>query len=169
MLASLVLLVQVVSQVLSCSQHLKRQEWRYTIASAGGVNSWHHSEKFKASFSSTSASDVIASKDISTVVISTRHDTIKLTKSAITWENVLEKPLCLTASELEGISESLKRHQSPPILMVGFNRRFAPLIKKLKRCIEKLREPKSMVMTVNAGPIPADHRTQDPLEEEVGS
>ena len=48
--------------------------------------------------------------------------------------------------------------------MVGFNRRFAPLIKKLKGSIEKLREPKSMVMTVNAGPIPADHWTQDPLE-----
>ena len=139
----------------------------HTIASAGGVNSWHHSQKFKASFSSTSASDVIASKDISTVVISTRHDThFELTKSAIdSGKNVfVEKPLCLTAIELEGISESLKRHQSPPILMVGFNRRFAPLIKKLKGSIEKLREPKSMVMTVNAGHIPADHWTQDPLE-----
>ena len=49
--------------------------------------------------------------------------------------------------------------------MVGFNRRFAPHIVKMKSLLEIKREPKVMVMTINAGAIPADHWTQDP---EVG-
>ncbi len=40
--------------------------------------------------------------------------------------------------------------------MVGFNRCFAP---------QGVKGPKSLVMTVNAGAIPAGHWTQDP---EVG-
>ncbi|MDB2315827.1 bi-domain-containing oxidoreductase [Luminiphilus sp.] len=139
----------------------------HTIVSAGGINSWHHGRKFKSSRSSTSARETIESKDISTVVISTRHDThFSLVKESIaSGKNIfVEKPLCLHAEELEEISESLQKHPNPPLLMVGFNRRFAPLVEKLKRSLEKLHEPKSMVMTVNAGHIPADHWTQDPLE-----
>lgn len=46
--------------------------------------------------------------------------------------------------------------------MVGFNRRFAPQVKKIKSLIVAQSTPKSFVMTVNAGAIPADHWTQDP-------
>ena len=45
--------------------------------------------------------------------------------------------------------------------MVGFNRRFAPQVVKMKALLETVAEPKSFVMTVNAGAIPADHWTQD--------
>jgi predicted dehydrogenase len=46
--------------------------------------------------------------------------------------------------------------------MVGFNRRFAPQILKVRALLSALAEPKSFVMTVNAGQIPLDHWTQDP-------
>lgn len=49
--------------------------------------------------------------------------------------------------------------------MVGFNRRFASQVKKIKALLEGAKGPKAFVMTVNAGAIPADHWTQDP---EVG-
>ena len=49
--------------------------------------------------------------------------------------------------------------------MVGFNRRFAPQAQKIKALLATVGEPKSFVMTVNAGAIPADHWTQD---REVG-
>ncbi|MCF8095922.1 MAG: hypothetical protein K9J79_11240 [Desulfobacteraceae bacterium] len=49
-----------------------------------------------------------------------------------------------------------------PLLMVGFNRRFAPQIQKIKSLLEAVQEPKSFIMTMNAGAIPADHWTQDP-------
>lgn len=46
--------------------------------------------------------------------------------------------------------------------MVGFNRRFAPHVKKIKSLLDGVKGPKAFVMTVNAGAIPADHWTQDP-------
>jgi predicted dehydrogenase len=45
--------------------------------------------------------------------------------------------------------------------MVGFNRRFAPQVVRMKGLLEGVRAPKALVMTVNAGAIPADHWTQD--------
>ena len=46
--------------------------------------------------------------------------------------------------------------------MVGFNRRFAPQVQKMKALLSTVREPKAFVMTVNAGAIPPEHWTQDP-------
>ena len=46
--------------------------------------------------------------------------------------------------------------------MVGFNRRFAPLILRLKQELSRLQGPKAFVYTCNAGAISADHWTQDP-------
>jgi len=44
--------------------------------------------------------------------------------------------------------------------MVGFNRRFAPLVVKLKSLLDALPAAKCFVYTVNAGFIPAEHWTQ---------
>src|SRR5205085_3043283 len=49
-----------------------------------------------------------------------------------------------------------------PILMVGFNRRFAPQVRKMKALLTNVAEPKAFIMTVNAGKIPADHWLNDP-------
>ena len=61
------------------------------------------------------------------IVIATRHDThCSLIKSSLAAGKhvFVEKPLCLTTDELNEI-ESVYNGQQ--ILMVGFNRRFAPL------------------------------------------
>jgi predicted dehydrogenase len=46
--------------------------------------------------------------------------------------------------------------------MVGFNRRFAPQVQRIKGLLAGMTGPKAFVMTVNAGAIPAEHWTQDP-------
>lgn len=46
--------------------------------------------------------------------------------------------------------------------MVGFNRRFAPLLVELQQQLVRFSGPKAFVYTCNAGAIPADHWTQDP-------
>jgi predicted dehydrogenase len=46
--------------------------------------------------------------------------------------------------------------------MVGFNRRFAPHVRKIKALLRTVSEPKAFIMTVNAGEIPTSHWTQDP-------
>lgn len=51
--------------------------------------------------------------------------------------------------------------RAAPLLMVGFNRRFAPQAQKIKALLAGIGEPKSFIMTVNAGAIPPEHWTQD--------
>ena len=72
--------------------------------------------------------------------------------------------MAITLKELEKVREiyNNSRKQNRPTLMVGFNRRFAPHIVKMKSLLDTIKEPKSFIMTVNAGQIPADHWTQDP-------
>ena len=48
-----------------------------------------------------------------------------------------------------------------PMVMVGFNRRFSPQVQKMKALLQAVKEPKSFIMTMNAGAIPANHWTQD--------
>jgi predicted dehydrogenase len=45
--------------------------------------------------------------------------------------------------------------------MVGFNRRFAPLAIKARTLLAARSQPASLIYTVNAGAIPAEHWTQD--------
>ena len=45
--------------------------------------------------------------------------------------------------------------------MVGFNRRFSPQVQKMKALLAPIKEPKSFIMTMNAGAIPTNHWTQD--------
>lgn len=101
----------------------------------------------------------------------------------------VEKPLCLTLAELIEIEAAYQRISSAaltgsprpdglamtepghcelsaaspraPIVMVGFNRRFAPQVQKIKSLLAGVSGPKSFVMTVNAGAIPPDHWTQN--------
>jgi predicted dehydrogenase len=47
--------------------------------------------------------------------------------------------------------------------MVGFNRRYAPHVVKMKELLSSHRSPKSIIMTVNAGAIPGEHWVQDAL------
>jgi predicted dehydrogenase len=62
--------------------------------------------------------------------------------------------------ELASISAAHAR--APGVMvMVGFNRRFAPHVRKTKELLRGISAPKSFVMTVNAGAIPPEHWTQD--------
>ena len=47
--------------------------------------------------------------------------------------------------------------------MVGFNRRFSPLTQKMKSLLDSVAEPKCIIVTVNAGAVPPEHWTRDPL------
>jgi len=141
-----------------------------TIASGGGVSGTHLGKKFGFEESTTDTERIFADNEINTVFITTRHNSHAqfVLKALEAGKHVfVEKPLCLTLQELEEIAAHFPSspHPSPLSLMVGFNRRFAPHIVRMKEMLESVREPKSFVMTVNAGKIPLDHWTQDP---EVG-
>ncbi len=138
-----------------------------SVASSGGVSSTHAGQKYGFCETTTDTEKLIKDPRINTIVISTRHDSHAdlVCKALEAGKHVfVEKPLCLTTDELEKIEAvylALQVKTQPPLLMVGFNRRFAPHIKKLKSLLAGTREPKSFIVTVNAGAIPADHWTQD--------
>ena len=45
--------------------------------------------------------------------------------------------------------------------MIGFNRRFSPYIKLIKGELDKYKEPKSFIYTINAGFVPKNHWVHD--------
>jgi len=143
-----------------------------TIASSGGMTGTHLGRKFGFEVSTTDVETIFNDPDINTIFVTTRHNShAELVIQALkAGKHVfVEKPLCLTKEELNDVVEiynsSLVTRHSPLLLMVGFNRRFAPHVLKMKELLDTVGEPKSMVMTVNAGPIPKEHWTQD---KEIG-
>lgn len=134
-----------------------------SISSAGGTNAVVHGRK--AGFAeATSATDaLIADPRINTIAIATRHNShARFAVQALqAGKHVfVEKPLALTLEELEQVRSAFA--ESGQQLMVGFNRRFAPQIQTMRKLLGSVCAPKSFVMVMNAGSIPADHWTQDP-------
>ncbi|MGH8139422.1 MAG: bi-domain-containing oxidoreductase [Steroidobacteraceae bacterium] len=117
---------------------------------------------------STDSDYAIASTDVDAVVIATRHDSharFVCAALAADKEVFVEKPLALSETELSSIERAYADRidrGKPPLLMVGFNRRFAPLALEMRRRIALAPGPRCFVYTVNAGAIPASHWTQDP-------
>ena len=62
-----------------------------------------------------------------------------------------EKPLCLSEDELADIVRAYSSPNSAPLLMVGFNRRFAPMAVRLKKFLAEIHEPLALHYRVNAG------------------
>ena len=121
------------------------------------------SDRYGFQFCTGSASDIIADEQINTIFIASRHDShadyvlqaLKAGKHVF-----VEKPLCLCEDELTKIAETWRGLEKTPHLMVGFNRRFAPLAKQLKT--ELGAGPLAMTYRVNAGAIPSASWIQDP-------
>jgi predicted dehydrogenase len=135
-----------------------------TIASSGGVSGTHLGKKFGFEESTTDSEIIFSDPDINTVFITTRHNShFRFVLEALNAGKhvFVEKPLCLSIGELDKICDAHKSFGSK-VILVGFNRRFAPHIQKMKSLITAVHEPKAMIMTVNAGMIPIDHWTQDP-------
>ena len=134
------------------------------IASAGGASCVHLGRKFGFAEATTDTEALIADPACNAVVVSTRHDThadFVLRVLAAGKHVFVEKPLALTQAELECI-EAAATAASGSMVMVGFNRRFAPQVVRIKELLASAPGPKTFVMTVNAGAIPAQHWTQDP-------
>lgn len=124
-----------------------------------GTTSKRVAEKFKFRYCASEEKDVLDQKT-NTLFIATRHDShgAYVMKGLKNDKNIfVEKPLCMFPEELEEIS-ALK-YRSGKAVMVGFNRRFAPFSKEVKKKIGS--GPMTMIYRINAGSIPADNWIQD--------
>ena len=135
-----------------------------SIASAGGLSAAYSARKHGFREATSDATLILSNPDIDAVVIATRHNShasmvcnaLKAGKHVF-----VEKPLSLTFEDLDEIARVRDSLSEGRLLMVGFNRRFAPHIVRMKKLLESIKEPKAIVYTVNAGAIPLDHWTQD--------
>ena len=139
------------------------------VLTSSGTSSRTVADKFKFEFCTSDESDIFNNSGTNTVFIATRHNSHApyVTKALKAGKNVfVEKPLCLTEAELEEIDQIYQQptaNSQPPLLMVGFNRRFSPLIEILKEKIGT--GPMAMLYRINAGAIPAESWIQD---KEIG-
>jgi predicted dehydrogenase/threonine dehydrogenase-like Zn-dependent dehydrogenase len=141
----------------------------HTIVTAGSINGVIHGEKSGFSEASTDIETMLSNDAINTVAIVTRHDThARFVSQALQSRKhiFVEKPLAISLEELNVVRDAYQTAlesslQGSPQLMVGFNRRFSPQIQKIKSLLLPISEPKSFILTMNAGPIPSNHWTQD--------
>lgn len=135
-----------------------------TIVTSGGVSAVHHGKKNDFLTAATDLNALYDNGSVNTVVIATQHhqharqvcDSLNAGKHVF-----VEKPLALLESEIDAIEEAYNAKGGTCRLMVGYNRRFAPHVVKLKELLRPVGQPKVFIMTMNAGSIPADHWTQD--------
>jgi predicted dehydrogenase/threonine dehydrogenase-like Zn-dependent dehydrogenase len=139
------------------------------VCTATGAHSRHARDKFRFRYCTTDEKEIFNDARINAVVISTRHHlhASEVLAALDAGKHVFcEKPLCLTEEELAKIVRACSRFSlaPKPTLMVGFNRRFAPMAAQMKRFLD-IHEPLVLHCRVNAGSLPPDHWVNDP---EVG-
>jgi predicted dehydrogenase len=146
-----------------------RQIEKVAVVSAGGLNAALAAKQFGFARAATDPADVLDDPNVNAVGIFTRHH-LHATLTARALRNgkhvFCEKPLALTEAELKEVELAWRQaaKRDPRLLMVGFNRRFAPLIEPVRQMIAEAGEPPVIAIRVNAGPIPRSHWTQDPVQ-----
>lgn len=136
------------------------------VTSVQGVSGVHAARKNKIEEAGTDAVDALTDPEIDTIVIATRHDShARYVIAALdAGKHVfVEKPLVIADDQLTAVQAAYANAQArgeQPVVMVGFNRRFAPQVVRIKALLNSIPEPKVFIMTVNAGAIPAEHWTQ---------
>ncbi|MDQ3698047.1 MAG: bi-domain-containing oxidoreductase [Gemmatimonadota bacterium] len=134
------------------------------FCTASGLTSRAVGEAYGARYCTSEPAEVLADPAIDAVIIATRHDQHPaLVADALRAGKVVfvEKPLAITESALEELTELLDSLESPR-LMVGFNRRFAPLAVRARDFFAGRRSPLFVSYRVNAGTFPPDSWVFDP-------
>lgn len=132
------------------------------IATRTGPSGLHLAQKYGFAYATTDYQELLADPDIDRVIITTPHhlharqvvEALKAGKMVL-----VEKPLALTEEELAEIQAA---YDGARLLLVGFNRRFAPLAREVKEMLSGRQTPLVMLYRVNAGYIPQDSWVHDP-------
>jgi predicted dehydrogenase/threonine dehydrogenase-like Zn-dependent dehydrogenase len=133
------------------------------VASGSGRSAQHAASKHGFSYATSDTGKVIHDPSVNTLAVLTRHhlhagQTLAGLRAG---KHVFcEKPLALTREELAEIRAEVEQ-PGAPLLMVGFNRRFAPLAVRMRSFLEGSAEPLVAHYRVNAGFIPPEHWVHD--------
>lgn len=136
------------------------------VCAATGARARHAARKFGFRYCTTDEAQIVHDPAINTLVIATRHHlhAPQVLAGLKAGKHVFcEKPLCLSEDELRSIVRAYLGIASTrrPVLIVGYNRRFAPLTSQLRFFLEPITEPLALHYRVNAGYLPPDHWVND--------
>jgi len=137
-----------------------------SVCAATGSRAQHAARKFEFRECTTDEAKILHHPEVNTVVIATRHNlhARQVVASLDTGKNVFcEKPLCLSEAELRTICRAYSDVSSSQrlVLTVGFNRRFAPMVRRMKAFLQSIHEPLALHYRVNAGYLAPDHWLND--------
>ncbi len=127
------------------------------IASSGGLSSTVMAKKYRITNSTSDYFQILNDEDVDLVLITTQHNLhAKMAIEAINAGKsvFVEKPLAINQKELDQIIQAYNINNVN--ITVGFNRRFAPLTKKMKKALGSSTIPINIIATMNAGFIPKD-------------
>lgn len=133
------------------------------VCASNGPRAKTLASKLGFEFCTSNEDEIYSDPSINTVVIATRHHlhARQVISALNSGRHVFcEKPLCLTEQELEEINVAYARADRQ--LMVGFNRRFAPMAIRMKFFLSEAGGPYTLHYRVNAGALPLDHWINDP-------
>ncbi|HEU4931252.1 MAG TPA: bi-domain-containing oxidoreductase [Pyrinomonadaceae bacterium] len=136
-----------------------------SIATATGISAHDVGKRFGFTYAVSSADEVLDEPSVNLVVIGTKNDThAELALGALERNKhvFVEKPLALNDQQLESVLEAVAASSAK--LMVGYNRRFSPLVQRAKEFFSNREAPLSLLYRVNAGRIPNEHWMQNAQE-----
>lgn len=125
------------------------------VATTSSLSAENARQKFRFSRATTDLEDVLADPTIDAVIIATRHSShARLVCEALRAGKAtyVEKPLALTFEELRDIRLAIAESGNAR-LMVGFNRRFAPLIGTMVERFKHAQTPLVLQYRVHAGQL----------------
>jgi predicted dehydrogenase/threonine dehydrogenase-like Zn-dependent dehydrogenase len=135
------------------------------VMSRTGANAQAVAMNAGAAYCTTDYQQVLSDPEIDLVLIAARHDLhgpMALEALKAGKNTFVEKPLALTDEELDGIEAFYRDNPDGPLLMTGFNRRFAPAIAEVRRLLESRTTPIIANYRMNAGYIPPAHWVHGP-------
>ncbi len=130
------------------------------VMSRTGSTAKFAADRFGASYATTEYEQVLADPEVDLVMITTRHNlhgcmalrALKAGKHVF-----VEKPLTIFEDELQKIEDYYRANPNAPLLMVGYNRRFSPAIRRVRDVLASRTTPLLINYRMNAGELPPGH------------
>ena len=132
------------------------------VATATGLSAQSVAKKYGFAYCTTDYRAILDDPGIDAVLIATRNDLhapMAIDALAAGKDVFVEKPLATDTEGLRGVVRAYSESENR--LMVGFNRRYSPLARKMKGFFEKRSTPMVLHYRVNAGQIPPGHWVHD--------
>lgn len=115
-------------------------------------------KKFGFQLATTDPAEILDNPDINAILVATRHDTharYVVRALEVGKPMFVEKPLAITLEQLKEVWETYQRTGGR--VLVGYNRRFSPYVRKIAEFFKNRTAPLSMLYRVNAGPLEQGH------------